>query len=269
MWTPDVYEGAPAPTAAFLATVSKGGVVALLLRWVAAAGGDGRALLASSLALLAVLSMLAGTGLALRQENLKRLLAYSSIAHVGFLLVTALAAGPLAVQAAGFYLVAYALAILGGFGAVALLSGAERDRDRIAEYHGLFWRRPGAALVLTLSLLSLGGLPITAGFVGKLVLVATAVEGALWLPLATLAVASVAALFYYLRVVATLFAESDAGAEALPAPAGLPARAALAAGAIERPTAARALCSRKARRVVMGQELIVAASGRIAGSRAP
>lgn len=205
MWTPDVYEGAPAPVTAFVATVSKGGMFALLLRLFTPMDGPTYRSLFVVFALIAIVSMFAGNLLALFQNNVKRILAYSSIAHLGYLLVAFIAGGPLAVTAATFYLVAYFVTMLGAFGVITVLSGAERDADRIDDYRGLFWRRPWLAGIFTATLLSLAGIPLTAGFVGKFYLVVAGVGSALWLPVIILVVTSSIGLFYYLRIVVALY----------------------------------------------------------------
>jgi len=205
MWTPDVYEGAPAPVTAFVATVSKGGMFALLLRYFSLSGADRFPRLLLILSIIAIASMLAGNLLALFSTNVKRILAYSSIAHMGYLLVAVEVSSRLGMAAGAFYLVAYFIMILGAFGVVTLLSGRERDADRLEDYRGLFWRRPVLALVFTAMLLSLAGIPLTAGFMAKFYLVAAGANSHAWLLILVLVVTSTIGLFYYLRVVAALF----------------------------------------------------------------
>jgi len=205
MWTPDVYEGAPAPVSAFVATVSKGGMLALLLRYFNLSGADRFPRLLLVLSIIAIASMLAGNLLALFSTNIKRILAYSSIAHMGYLIVAVEASSRLGVTAAAFYLVAYFIMILGAFGVVTVLSGGERDADQLDDYRGLFWRRPGLALVFTALLLSLAGIPLTAGFLAKFYLVAAGADAQAWLLILVLVVSSTIGLFYYLRVVEALF----------------------------------------------------------------
>jgi NADH-quinone oxidoreductase subunit N len=212
LWAPDVFEGAPAPATAFIATVSKGSIFALLLRYAAALGIAQRQPLAIALGVIAVLSMLLGNLLALRQQNLKRLLAYSSIAHMGYLLVALLAAGAFAREAISFYLVAYFVTTLGAFATISLVSHEDRDRDAISDYQGLFWRRPGLALALSLMLLSLAGIPLTAGFVGKYYVLAAGVDEGLWVLVLTMVGASVIGLYVYLRVLVALFSGADSAA---------------------------------------------------------
>ncbi|HUJ88571.1 MAG TPA: NADH-quinone oxidoreductase subunit N, partial [Syntrophorhabdales bacterium] len=164
MWTPDVYQGAPAPVTAYIATVSKGAVFALLLRYFSGVELHAYGSLFVIFTIIAIISMFTGNLLALFQTNIKRLLAYSSIAHLGYLLVAFLSSGPLRVSAVTFYLVAYFVMTLGAFGVVTVLSGKENDADEIEDYHGLVKRRPVLAATFTVMLLSLAGMPLTAGF---------------------------------------------------------------------------------------------------------
>jgi NADH-quinone oxidoreductase subunit N len=205
LWAPDIYEGAPAPVAAFVATVSKGSVVAWLLRFMLFAHLQTSVPFFTIVATLAVLSMFAGNLLALLQNNVKRLLAYSSISHLGYLLVALLASGDEAATAATFYLVTYFITNLGAFGVITALSGAEREADRFDDYTGLFWRRPGLAGVLTAMLFSLAGIPLTAGFVGKFYLILVGASSALWGLVMALVVSSLIGLYYYLRLIVTLY----------------------------------------------------------------
>ena len=226
MWTPDVYVGAPAPVTAFIASVSKGGMFALVLRFFVEAGGSEKGALFLVLSLIAVASMVAGNLLALLQDNVKRLLAYSSIAHLGYLLVALLAGRDLAVEAATFYLVAYFVTILGAFGVVSALSDDGVEAEAFDDYQGLFWRRPGIAAIFTASLLSLAGIPLTAGFLAKFYVLAAGVDAALWVLVIALVITSAVGLFYYLRVVVAMFSQAESEASpriSLPAGAVLTA----------------------------------------------
>ena len=230
LWTPDVYQGAPAPVTAFLATVSKGAVFVLLLRYFAAAGAFAYAPLLVGLAVLAGASMLLGNVLALLQQNVKRILAYSSIAHLGYLLVAFLAGGAAAAEAASYYLTAYVVSTVGAFGVVTVLSserGEEDDAQMLSGYRGLFWRRPWLAAMFSLMLLSLAGIPLTMGFVAKFYVVAASVESSLWALLAVVIVGSAIGLFYYLRVLITLYLGHDEAA-----PIGQAPRVSVAAGVV-------------------------------------
>lgn len=205
IWTPDVYEGAPAPATAYLATIGKIAVFIVLLRVVVETRTLGIAPVVVVFSLLALLSIVAGNLLALLQDNVKRILAYSSIAHMGYLLIAIIAAfyaeGPISVEAVSFYLFAYVVMTLGAFSIVSLLSSDALERDSIADYQGLFWRRPWLAAAFAAMLLSLAGIPLTAGFIGKFYLVLAGVESGLWLLLAALIVGSGIGLYYYLRIV--------------------------------------------------------------------
>lgn len=219
LWTPDVYEGAPSPVTAFVATVSKAAVIVVFLRLGDGVDLHGNPALFGTLACLALGSMVAGNVLALLQDNLKRLLAYSSIAHMGYVLVAFLAGGERAVTAVTFYLIAYVITTLGAFGVVTVLSDHGRDADRLSDYHGLAWRSPWLASLLALAVLSLAGLPLTAGFMAKLLLVAAGVGSALWLLVIVLLLTSGMGLYYYLRILVALFASSGRDK---PAPASSP-----------------------------------------------
>ncbi len=212
MWAPDVYEGAPAPVTVFIATVSKGGMVALMVRFFTYVNGHSFGELITTFTVIAIASMFVGNFLALRQNNIKRILAYSSIAHLGYLLVAFLAGGTLGVEAVSFYLMAYFITSLGAFGMVTVLSDEDRDADRIEDYQGLFWRRPMMATVFTGMLLSLAGIPLTAGFVGKFYLLAAGVGSQLWLLVVMLVINSVIGLYYYIRIIAKMAEEPSEAA---------------------------------------------------------
>ncbi len=204
-WTPDVYEGAPAPVTAFVATVSKGGRVAVLLRLFLEFGIERTSALFVMLSAIAAASMLGGNLLALLQSNVKRILAYSSIAHLGYLLVAFLAGSAagseMAVEAVTFYIVAYMATSLASFGVVSVLSTRDRDADSLEDYRGLFWRKPWLAGVMTVSLMSLAGIPLTAGFVGKFYVLTSGMEASLYTLLFLLVAGSAIGIYYYLRIV--------------------------------------------------------------------
>jgi NADH-quinone oxidoreductase subunit N len=206
LWTPDVYQGAPLPVTAFVATVSKGGVFAFLLRWLHA-GSATTGALPLVLTIIAIASMLAGNLLALRQTNIKRLLAYSSIAHMGYFLVAVVAGGDLGPAAATYYLAAYIVTILGAFGSLLVLSHSTRETETFDDVRGLFWRRPVLASVFTCMLLSLAGIPLTAGFLGKFYVLTAGASAAAWTLIIVLIVSSTIGLVYYLRVIVAMFAE--------------------------------------------------------------
>jgi len=206
LWTPDVYEGAPAPVTAFIATISKGAIFALLLRYFYTIGAQHFRAVFVLFAIIAIASMLIGNLMALLQNNVKRILAYSSIAHMGYLLVAFEASGGMASEAVAFYLVAYFITTVGAFGVVTILSDEERDADTLEDYAGLFWRRPVLASIFTLMVLSLAGIPVTAGFLAKFYVVTAGASAGIWALILILVISSVIGLFYYLRIVATLYA---------------------------------------------------------------
>lgn len=216
LWTPDVYQGAPAPITGFVATVSKGAVVVVLLRIVAQSDLLASPQLFSILAAMAVLSMLLGNLLAVMQRSVKRVLAFSSVAHMGYLMVAVLAIGSsggvaLGTEAAVVYVVAYTVMTLAAFAVITTLSGAgaTRDMDDIDAFTGLLWRQPLAAVVLAVALLSLAGIPLTLGFIGKFYLVAAGVDRGLWPLLWVLLLGSGIGLFYYLRILYALIRPTD------------------------------------------------------------
>lgn len=208
MWTSDVYEGAPAPVTAFIATVSKGAVFALLLRYFIGTGSYDYSALLNIFSVIAVATILTGNLLALLQQNIKRILAYSSIAHIGYLLVAFIAGGnivpALVAESVGFYLIAYFITTLGAFGVVSILSTPQAEAVNFTDYQGLFWRKPWLAASFTIMLLSLAGIPLTAGFIGKFYIITAGIDGRLWMLLLTLIIGSGLGLFYYLRIIVTM-----------------------------------------------------------------
>ncbi|EED35002.1 NADH dehydrogenase i chain n [Luminiphilus syltensis NOR5-1B] len=208
LWTPDVYEGSPAPVTAFLATVAKAAPFVALIRFLFDAQLFDLPGVVEVLGVLAVLSMLVGNLLALLQRNVKRMLAYSSIAHIGYaLIIFTVAADPvnraLAGEAAVFYLVAYVPTTIAAFGLLALVNpgGEGQDHAEVQDLSGLFWRDPMLAILMLVALLSLAGIPLTAGFIGKFYLFAAAVSGSHWVLLAALVLGSAIGIYYYLRVI--------------------------------------------------------------------
>jgi len=224
MWTPDVYQGAPAPVTAFIATVSKGAVVALLLRYFRPVSLHTDSTLFLVFAGIAIASMAAGNLLALRQDNVKRILAYSSIAHLGYLLVAFLATGERAATAVTFYLVAYFATSLAAFGVVTVLSTPARDADELDDYRGLARRRRWTAVAFTIALFSLAGMPLTMGFIGKFYILTAGAGSALWTLVIVLVVTSTIGLYYYTRVIVAMWvqkpAEEAAGVRLLPGAPG-------------------------------------------------
>ena len=202
VWTPDVYDGAPLPAATFLATISKGASLVVLLRLYLLLKPYAEPELFWLLTIIAILSMLMGNLLALRQENIKRLVAYSSIAHFGYLTMAVIAAGELAVQALLLYLLAYIITILIIFGVLTLLEG---PHEKVADLRGLFRSEPFLAVAFMLGLLSLMGLPLTALFMAKFLVIMVAIKNSLWPLIISLIISSAIGIFVYLRVAQVLF----------------------------------------------------------------
>ncbi len=208
LWTPDVYDGAPAPVAGFLATVAKAAVFVVLLRLFLEADLFRYRRLVEVIGLMAIFSMLAGNLLALLQTNIKRMLAYSSIAHIGYLLIIFMVClnqdnRDLAIEAASFYLIAYTATTIAAFGLLTLISARQVERENVELHHisGLFWRQPLQACLMMVALFSLAGIPLTAGFVAKFYIFNAAVSGGHWILLAALILGSAIGIYYYLRVV--------------------------------------------------------------------
>ncbi|MGB8029436.1 MAG: NADH-quinone oxidoreductase subunit N [Terracidiphilus sp.] len=200
VWTPDVYEGAPSPVVALLSTAPKAAAFALLLRVVYEMLPNLRSIWAPLLWIVAVLSMTVGNLAALRQQNVKRMLAYSAIAHAGYLLAAFAGIGEIGIAAASFYIAAYAAMNVGIFAVVTLVAGYDEQLSLIDDYRGLVYRSPILGSLLIFFLLSLIGIPFTGGFFGKFYSFTAAVGGgAVWLAIIGLLNSGLAAA-YYLRL---------------------------------------------------------------------
>jgi NADH-quinone oxidoreductase subunit N len=231
MWTPDVYQGAPTPVTAYMSAATKIAAFGALIRvldvafqalswdWTPVIWG------------LAAASVVAGSVLAIAQTNVKRMLAYSSIAHAGFILTGLTAPGAPGIRSAIFYLVAYAAMTLGAFGTVMLVSGRGESRTRLEDYTGLARTEPVAAALMTLFLLSLAGIPPTAGFIAKVSVFGAAIAEGYWALALIGVLASVAAAFFYLRVIVLMYMREPA-ADLTAEPEGTPVGAILAIPAI-------------------------------------
>ncbi len=213
-WTPDVYQGSPTPITLLMATVSKVAMFVVLMKsWFAMslAAGFEQSSLSQLISVVAVLSMIAGNALALFQTNIKRLLGYSSIAHMGYLLIvlqiTSTKSIDFAWQSGLFYLAAYVVANLSTFTAliVNLPKQPLVNEVTIDSWQGLFWQNKPVALLVILGILSLAGIPLTMGFIGKFYVLTFATQAKLWWLIAALIIGSGIGLFYYLRLLFTLF----------------------------------------------------------------
>jgi NADH-quinone oxidoreductase subunit N len=213
MWTPDVYQGAPTPVTAFMSAATKTAAFFALIRvfdvsfqpltwdWVPVVWA------------LAAISMVAGSVLAIAQTDIKRMLAYSSIANAGFILTGLTAANAIGIRSAMFYLISYAAMTLGAFGVVMLVSAKGEEQTSLVSYAGLSRRNPLLAGLLTLFLLSLAGIPPTAGFMAKVGVFGAAIQAGYW-PLAVIGVvASVAAAFFYIRVIVLMYMQEPQGVQ--------------------------------------------------------
>ena len=208
IWTPDVYEGAPAPVATYLASVTKVAMMALAVRFLIDTSLLALPSVQMLLMVMATLSILVGNLLAVRQTSLKRLLGYSSIAHMGYVLIVIVSIGSAADSISSMYMAIYAFTSIGAFGVVTLMSSPYRladEADELTHYQGLFWRRPVLTAVMTIMMLSLAGIPLTAGFITKLFAILAAVQGTNWFLAGMIILGSAIGLFYYLRVMLTLF----------------------------------------------------------------
>jgi NADH-quinone oxidoreductase subunit N len=232
MWTPDVYQGAPTPVTGFMAAATKAAAFAAFLRVFA----DGLAALqwtwVPAVGVLAAATMLAGAILAVVQDDLKRMLAYSSVAHAGYATMGLLALSPQGTAATMFYLLAYAVMSLGAFGVLGVLERRQRKAIAVADLRGLGQRAPLLAGMFALFLLSLAGIPGTAGFMGKLAVVRAAVDADhIALPV-VLVISSVVAAFFYIRVIVAMFMEDEPAELAdVPVPASTGSAAGLSAAA--------------------------------------
>lgn len=214
MWAPDVYEGAPTTVTALMSAGVKAAAFGALLRVFAQALPALSANWQPAVASLAIVTMIVGNLGALAQSNLKRMLAYSSVAHAGYLLAAVVAVPGLGVEAVLFYLVAYAAVNLGGFGALAALARDGREPLGLNDVAGLSVRRPALAAALTVYLISLTGVPVSAGFVGKFFLFRAAVNAG-WTSLAVVGMLmSVVSAYYYLRVVVAMYMRDPLGEDA-------------------------------------------------------
>ncbi len=204
VWTPDVYEGAPTPVVALMSTAPKAAAFALLLRVVYEMFPTLHSMWSPLLWVVAVLSMTVGNLAALRQENVKRMLAYSSIAHAGYLLAAFAGLGSTGIAAASFYTAAYAAMNVGIFAVVTVASGYDEQRPMVRDFRGLIYRSPLLGSLLIFFLISLIGIPFTGGFFGKFYSFAAAVSGgAVWLAIIGLLNSGLAAAYYLRLALAT------------------------------------------------------------------
>jgi NADH-quinone oxidoreductase subunit N len=222
MWTPDVYQGAPTPVTAYMSAATKVAAFFALMRVFDVGfqplSWDWTPIVAA----LAVASVVVGSFLAIAQSDVKRMLAYSSVAHAGFVLTGLTAADSTGIGAAMFYLVAYAIMTLGAFGIVMFVEAGREGRTALTDFAGLAARRPWLAALMTVFLLSLAGIPPTVGFIAKVTVFSAAIgAGRWWLALVGV-LTSVVAAFFYLRVIVYMYMRQPEGEEGDGSRSGLP-----------------------------------------------
>jgi len=219
VWTPDVYEGAPTPVTAFLSTASKAAAFAVFARVFYVAFHDFHMSWGNVLATISALSMIVGNLAAITQDNVKRMLAYSSIAHAGYALIGIIAMSAIGLTGVLIYTLVYVFANIGIWATVLMLRRHEYAGERVDDFEGLHRRAPFMAFAMFVFLLSLGGIPPTAGFLGKYYLFAAAVQaGYGWLAVIAVLMSAVS-MFYYLRLVVAMYLRDGRDAEVVMTPA--------------------------------------------------
>lgn len=213
-WTPDVYEGAPTPITGFMATGVKAAAFAAFVRVFAVAFEGVYLQWASVIWWLAVATMVGANLVALTQGSVKRMLAYSSIAHAGYLLVALVSANSYGAAAFLFYLVVYTLMTIGAFGMVIANERGEKERVTLQDYAGLGWQQPMVGAFFSIFLISLAGFPLTGGFIGKVYILKGALDSGLSVLAVILVVSSLVSYFYYLRVVVVMYMQPASSQDA-------------------------------------------------------
>jgi NADH-quinone oxidoreductase subunit N len=205
VWTPDVYEGSPTAVTAYMSVAAKAAAFAAILRVFLTAFPSLVQDWSGMLGIIAILTIIIGNTVAIAQQNIKRLLAYSSIAHAGYILIAVVAANELGVQSVLYYTLAYTLMNLGAFAVVILLGRRGEENVMIADYAGAGYRQPLLGVAMTIFMLSLAGIPPTAGFFGKFYIFSAAIDAGQF-PLAVVGIlGSVISVYYYLRVIYTMY----------------------------------------------------------------
>jgi NADH-quinone oxidoreductase subunit N len=216
MWTPDAYEGAPPAVTGFMSTGVKAAAFAAFTRVFLSAFGPMHPAWETSVWVVAAATMIVGTVVGVAQTSVKRLLAYSSIAHGGYLLVALVAANDLGKGAVLFYLLTYAVTNVGAFGVITLLESRDAPNDQVRDYAGLWHDHPGLALLMTIFLLSLGGFPPLGGFIAKWYVFTAAISaGYTWLAIIGV-LTSVVSVFFYLRIIVMMYMTASSGQARFP-----------------------------------------------------
>ncbi len=224
MWLPDVYQGAPTPVTVFIGSAPKIAAFGLLYRLLADGLGPMSGHWTLMLAILSVFSLAVGNLFAIAQSNLKRMLAYSTISHVGFMLLGFVGGTAAGFSAAMFYIISYTMTATVAFGIIALLARAGFECERIDDFKGLNQRSPWYAAIMGISMFSLAGVPPLFGFFAKLLVLKSAIDaGFLWLAIVAI-IFAIIGIYYYLRVVKVMYFDNAADDAAIPLPADLPMR---------------------------------------------
>ncbi|VFP78446.1 NADH-quinone oxidoreductase subunit N [Candidatus Erwinia haradaeae] len=213
LWTPDVYEGAPTPVVNFLASASKIAIFCVLMRLFISSPLMHIQVIRIAFSILSVASILCGNLMASRQSNIKRLLGYSSVSHLGYLLLPliALEFSQIAQEAVRFYFVGYLVNSIGLFGLINVISTSSVDSHNplLDDFRGLFWRDPLLAGIMTIMMLSLAGIPMTAGFIGKFYVIVVSLGAHLWWLISALILGSIIGVYSYFRVIVSLYMVSS------------------------------------------------------------
>ena len=226
MWTPDVYEGAPTPVTAFMSAATKAAALVLTMRVLVTAFPAEEELWTIAVAVIACVSLAWGNIAALVQRNLKRMLAYSSVSHAGFMLIAVAANNELGAKALLYYLVPYSAASLGAFGVIAARERELGRRVTLDNVGGMGWERPVLGVSMWVFMLAFAGLPLTGGFVGKFYVFAAAYEAGRWWLVVAGVIATAISLYYYLAVIRSMYMRMPAELQLAPA-GGSPPREAL------------------------------------------
>ncbi len=208
LWTADVYEGAPAPVTAYLSVISKGSIIFIFITVMFKLFAAYSGIWYNMLFLTILLTITIGNLFAIRQDNIKRFLAFSSVSQMGYILLGLSSGTGMGTASAIFFLIVYTFSNLGAFGVISLVS-AKTGKENISDYNGFYATNPYLSWVMAISLFSLGGIPPTAGFFGKMFLVTAGAEKANYLLIAIAVMNMVISLFYYLRVVKAIFIDNN------------------------------------------------------------
>ncbi|MGH3081899.1 MAG: NADH-quinone oxidoreductase subunit N, partial [Gaiellaceae bacterium] len=232
MWTPDVYEGAPTPVTAFMSAATKAVALVLAMRVLVTAFPAEDDLWTIAVAVIACVSLAWGNIAALVQRNLKRMLAYSSISHAGFMLIAVAADSELGAKALLFYLIPYSAASLGAFAVIAARERELGEQVSIDNIGGMGWERPTLGVAMWVFMLAFAGLPLTGGFVGKFYVFAAAYESGLWWLVVAGVIATAISLYYYLAVIRAMYMRMPAELQLAPAGGSPPREALLSASVV-------------------------------------